>query len=278
MGRSSFTAFLLSAILAAGPPLLGQARLEWVRRYDSPSRGSEWARAMVLDGDGNVFMAGSTGQFGGGNEDALTVKIGPDGRRLWSARFNGPRHEQDHAEAMALGADGSAYVAGYSSVPGNDTDFAVVKYDGAGHPVWTALYNGPGNGADRANLLALDPDGQVIVAGQDFSPQSSNDFAVIKYALPAPSFPFRRGDANGSGKVNIADAIASIRSLFLGAEPLPCQDAADADDDGALGVTDIVFTLTYLFLGGVETPAPGAAACGPDPTPDGLDCAAYPCP
>jgi hypothetical protein len=83
---------------------------------------------------------------------------------------------------------------------------------------------------------------------------------------------FRRGDSNADGKLDIADAIATLGYLFLGGAELPCLDAADADDSGSLDISDAVRSLNYLFLGAEAPPAPGPDACGEDPTEDELPC------
>ena len=84
---------------------------------------------------------------------------------------------------------------------------------------------------------------------------------------------FRRGDANVDGKLDIADAIATLGYLFLGGAELPCLDAADTDDSGGLDISDAVRSLNYLFLGAEAPPAPGSEVCGEDPTEDELECA-----
>ncbi len=77
---------------------------------------------------------------------------------------------------------------------------------------------------------------------------------------------FRRGDANGDGSTNLADAVATFNFLFLGGDEPPCLDAADSNDvDNALNLTDGVFLLNFLFLGGDPIPPPGPFDCGPEP-------------
>jgi hypothetical protein len=85
--------------------------------------------------------------------------------------------------------------------------------------------------------------------------------------------PFRRGDANGDGSMDIADAIRMLQILFAGAEN-PCEDARDTNDDGSTNIADAVSLLMHLFVQGAAPPAP-YPACGGDPTPDGLDCRFY---
>jgi hypothetical protein len=87
---------------------------------------------------------------------------------------------------------------------------------------------------------------------------------------------FRRGDSNADGAVNISDPIATLFSLFSGAEDLPCLDAADANDSGMVDISDALATLGYLFGGSSgEPPLTAHGACTGDPTPDALTVCAY---
>lgn len=81
---------------------------------------------------------------------------------------------------------------------------------------------------------------------------------------------FHRGDADGSGTVDLTDGIYKLSFLFLGGPAPACFDAADADDSGDLNITGAIYILSWLFTGGTEPPAPGPTGmpCGPDPTPD----------
>ncbi len=61
-----------------------------------------------------------------------------------------------------------------------------------------------------------------------------------------------RGDINGSGQVDISDAIGLLVYLFNeGKEPL-CRPVADCNFDGDVDITDAVTVLVFLFQGGVE--------------------------
>lgn len=77
----------------------------------------------------------------------------------------------------------------------------------------------------------------------------------------AGSSVFLRGDADGDGTVDLADAIRVLGYLFLGEGAPECLDAADADDSDTLEVTDAVRILRHLFVGDVapESPFP---SCG----------------
>ena len=81
---------------------------------------------------------------------------------------------------------------------------------------------------------------------------------------------FRRGDANLSGGVELADAMSILLHLFAGGGELLCEDAADVDDDGVINLNDAFANLLYLFRGGSAPPAPGPFVCGADLTEDSL--------
>jgi hypothetical protein len=83
---------------------------------------------------------------------------------------------------------------------------------------------------------------------------------------------FLRGDANGDGAVNLADAQRIFGWLFQGFPVPSCLDGADVNDDSRINIADSSFLLNFLFQGGPPPPAPGPTVCGRDPTGDLLDC------
>jgi hypothetical protein len=83
--------------------------------------------------------------------------------------------------------------------------------------------------------------------------------------------PFKRGDTNADGGVDISDPVAGLNFLFLGAAEPSCLDAGDSNDDEQLDISDAVYSLGFLFSGG---PSPKAffnrcfQGCGLDLTPE----------
>jgi hypothetical protein len=82
--------------------------------------------------------------------------------------------------------------------------------------------------------------------------------------------PFKRGDANANGKVDVADAVTILSHLFLG-KMRACEDALDISDNGKIDIADAVRLVGYLFGGSPRPPEP-FLECGDDPTLDALDC------
>ncbi|MGE4620471.1 MAG: right-handed parallel beta-helix repeat-containing protein, partial [Planctomycetota bacterium] len=85
--------------------------------------------------------------------------------------------------------------------------------------------------------------------------------------------PFLRGDCNGDGTRNVADAVTMLSFLFT-AGALDCIATVDANDDGDLNIADGVTLLTYLFSGGDPLPDP-FTTCSSDPTGEPFSCAIY---
>ncbi len=69
--------------------------------------------------------------------------------------------------------------------------------------------------------------------------------------------PFTCGDANGSGRIDITDAVWMVNYIF-GGGPAPLDTAAgDFNCSDRTDITDVVYFVNYVFAGG----APPCAAC-----------------
>jgi hypothetical protein len=86
--------------------------------------------------------------------------------------------------------------------------------------------------------------------------------------------PFRRGDANADGSLDIADAVFTLLHLFISGQEPSCLKAADHDNNGEVEITDAVGILGFLFKGEAAPPAP-FPDCGWDPDIDELTCESY---
>jgi hypothetical protein len=78
--------------------------------------------------------------------------------------------------------------------------------------------------------------------------------------------PFRRGDHDGSGLVDITDPLNLLGFLFLGQTPPICEDASDGDNSAALDISDALNVLGFLFLGSfpLDATIPSSSVCGVD--------------
>ncbi|MGQ9591242.1 MAG: dockerin type I repeat-containing protein [Planctomycetota bacterium] len=93
--------------------------------------------------------------------------------------------------------------------------------------------------------VAMNDSGRVAIAWSTAGPWDS---VVRVYDFWAPDFI--RGDVTGEGVVELTDAMAIARYLFVrGSAPPVHPDAADTNDDGEQDIADVVYLLFHLYLG-----------------------------
>lgn len=153
--------------------------LLWDDRYNGPGNLTDEPRALAVDALGNVYVTGISWGGVATQYDYATIKYDSDGDRLWVTRYDGPGHDIDGANALAVDGQGYVYVTGYSGDGG--FDYATVKYDTAGQEVWVARYDGPSHNTDIALALALDALGNVYVTGYSAGLGRPADYATVKY-------------------------------------------------------------------------------------------------
>lgn len=177
----------------------------WARRYNSPVNGHDYAAAIAVDGQGNVFVTGYSPDNVGYYSDYVTVKYGSDGQELWVARYNGPGNQDDEAAAIAVDGQGNVVVTGMSRGSAN-YDFATVKYSPEGARLWARRYNGPGDAWDEAVAVGVDGQGNVFVTGYSGGVASGTDYATIKYSPEGSRLWVKRYN----GPANAYDAPAAL--------------------------------------------------------------------
>jgi len=155
---------------------------QWAARYTGPGGGFGEAKAIAVDGSGNVYVTGHS-PGAGTADDYATIKYDSAGQQQWVARYNGPGNGVDEAHAIALDSSGNVYVTGQSYGADGDTDCATIKYDSTGQEQWVIRYNGLGNPYDFAFAMAVDESANVYVTGE-----SNADYTTIKYVQgPTPT-------------------------------------------------------------------------------------------
>jgi len=170
---------------SAGVPL-------WTNRYDGPGNFDDFAKAIAVDGSNNVIVTGSA--YGSQN-DYATIKYSSAGVPLWTNRYNGPGNSFDEASTVAVDGANNVIVAGQSVGSAGSFDYATLQYSSAGVPLWTNRYNGPGNGHDQANAVAVDSGNNVIVTGYSDA-GTSYDYLTIQYS--SAGVPLWTNRYNGS--------------------------------------------------------------------------------
>ena len=170
--------YLTIAYSSSGLPM-------WTNHYDGPRKeifdtAIDQARAVAVDGGGNIFVTGSSRS--GGAQDFATIKYSPAGLPLWTNRFTGPVNADDSANALAVDSNGNVFVTGSSWNINSSSDYATVAYSNMGVALWTNLFNGPANAGDAATDVAVDGSGNVFVTGTSRGSNNTYDYATIAYS------------------------------------------------------------------------------------------------
>ncbi len=150
---------------------------QWVRNYDGPTHGSDFAKAMALDGSGNIYVEGysldSAWTVGGNNYDYVTIKYNTNGDSLWVKKYNAGYNSI--SQSLHVDGSGNVYVTGMP---------ATLKYNTNGDLLWTRisyLNNTPLNFADYRQKILTDDLGNVIIIGQPPTPLTQPNVMTVKY-------------------------------------------------------------------------------------------------
>ncbi|HXJ57071.1 MAG TPA: SBBP repeat-containing protein, partial [Verrucomicrobiae bacterium] len=184
----------------------------WTNRYNGPGDALDYPRAIAVDGNGNVIVAGQSvgsGSIFEKNADFATIKYSGGGVPLWTNRYNGPAKSGDLARVVAVDTNGNVLVSGISDTGfGTNYDFATIKYSSAGVPLWTNRYHGPGSGFDYPYALATDTGGNAIVTGGSAGINGDYDYVTIKYSSAGARLWTNRYDGPGHSS-DSASAVAA---------------------------------------------------------------------
>ena len=166
--------------------------------------GYEEGNECALDGEGNVFLAGTTSStdgtaitttgahqtvYGGGNWDGFIVKFDANGLRLWGTYYGGSVSEAGYS--CAIDGAGNVYLTGSTSsssgtviatagghqtLYGGSSDAFLAKFNTNGVRLWGTYYGGSQD--DLGYSCTTDANGNIYVAGNT----KSNSGTVIATA------------------------------------------------------------------------------------------------
>ncbi|MCK4717461.1 MAG: SBBP repeat-containing protein [Thermoplasmata archaeon] len=220
----------------------------WEATYNDPDNSDEFARDIAIDSEGNVYVTG--GSRGTWQSGPLTIAYDNSGNQLWEARNDDPEHGGS-AQAVAVDASGHVYTTGSSSLSGTGQDYSTLCYDAeTGDPIWTARYNGPGNGEDYAQSMVVDATGNVYVTGHSVSKGTERNYATVKYSSFAPVAIAHIVPADSSGvKLVNAEFLATKETvsctIFEDGEPILTLN--DGEEGEFIFFADRVYAAHYVF-------------------------------
>lgn len=169
-------------------PLRSRAAEVWASRYDRPISGPDAGTALATDASGNLYAGILAGTF---QPSFVTLKLSPEGKRLWAAGHDLGRGGNNWYGVSAIHVDsaGRATIAGEDFIGPRDSAFAVLQYDAGGRELWIAQVDGAPGYPDQPEALATDGDGNIYVAGRSwnervhFRPSDEEGFDILTAKL-----------------------------------------------------------------------------------------------
>lgn len=164
----------------------------WTAKYDGPSSGNDFANAIAVDNNGNVYVTGQSQDKAIFYWDIATVVYSSSGVQKAVARFNGTKDSDDVAYAIALDNSGNVYVAGSTTNKQTSTDFTTIKYRVP---------------ASASNIAALQNENNTRQPGKitQVFPNPVKDYAGIKFHLPS----------SNKTQVIITDASGNLVAILI---------------------------------------------------------------
>lgn len=103
---------------------------------------------------------------------------------IWTNRYNGAGDNSDRFNQLVPDATGNLYATGYTVKAGQGKDVLLAKLNSAGDTLWTRTYNYLSNLDDEANFVAIDPAGDIVIAGYSDAGSSSTktDILLAKFS------------------------------------------------------------------------------------------------
>ncbi|OGF67514.1 MAG: hypothetical protein A2Y62_06160 [Candidatus Fischerbacteria bacterium RBG_13_37_8] len=143
--------------------------LQWVKLYDGPANGMDYATALTVDQYNNVYVTGIASNTNSENySDITTIKYDFKGNEKWAITHNGPADGNDLGVGVKVASDGRVYVVGSADNIDTAKDFAVIKYNQTGADLISIGLAIDDTGSPTANGI-IETDEAVDLVGTVFN-------------------------------------------------------------------------------------------------------------
>ena len=194
-------AVLILLLLAAEAQAYAPGQLIFAKRIGSSTSPATSVAVAAAPNGATVIAGWKESSAVPAGIVTFVAKYTVTGRRAWLKTYAAIG---SGAEAVACDRNGNVYVA--ATFYRAHEDIGLLKYDAAGHLKWKRSYNGPAAGDDWAEAIAVDRNGNVLVAGRSYAANGRVGVVVLKYrpngdlAWPqAARYDSDPGDANAGG-------------------------------------------------------------------------------
>ncbi|MEM9460886.1 MAG: hypothetical protein AAGF11_42375 [Myxococcota bacterium] len=133
------------------------------------------------------------------NADGCNADCQLSGTLLWHDSVGSGFNLIEQAMTNVVAADGTVYVAGYSTDMAMARDGWVGRYSAEGQSRWIRAHMGAGGGNDEVQGLVLDGQGSLYAAGYESTPSAGVDAWIRRYDLDGAEQWTRTYDGPSSG-------------------------------------------------------------------------------
>jgi cysteine-rich repeat protein len=218
---------------------------------------------LAVRGTNHVIVAATLHGGGSAPDFVVSALDVQSGQQAWDTVLDGSASggdDGDAARAVAVDGENHVVAAGVLSSVESGADFVVVRLRGSnGDELWRGVAEGSSGGSEDVRDLALDAEGDVVVAGRLRNVNRNGDLSVVKFAGATGDEIWQRSfdgaesgsdtafnvAIDGAGHVAVAGRVRNgtradgyLVARLAGASggSLPCgdgnADAGEACDDG----------------------------------------------
>lgn len=136
--------------------------------------------ASATDGNGNLYITGSSSNTQNPKGNFVTIKVDASGNTVWEARKPGTLYAVEYGMVITVDDSGNPIASGVHW-NGNDMDVRTIKYDAqTGAVIWEKTYDGGNLGLDAPAAITTDQNGNVYIAGITYT-GTNVAYLTLKY-------------------------------------------------------------------------------------------------
>ncbi len=219
----------------------------WRRTIAGGGAGPDDLQNLVVDASGNFYASGAIRSFITTDLDAFVSKINNTGTSAWiTTKFGSASNSSDrYQNVRVVGTD--VYAVG--DIENTNRDILVSRFNGTtGAEVWSATFNGSGNGlddvyADKHVMTMLGTDA-IAIGGETFDVSGNTFGIVLKYAASLPP-TVTNVSKSATEDVAVAFAAADFTGNYTdpNGDPLTIVRITSLPPNGVLKLSNVNVTL-----------------------------------